>query len=329
VVFRKKLNAFFSNNRNNSNNSNNSNNMVRRQRQQQQQQQRQQRERHAEIPIRVQGANELKAFLQMFGTLCQNVRDEFATDLQNPLAQVAFNKSSVGSFEFHATMCRVSHNDFIHRLQLHGEFTAGDSALTSCCAQLEIIRKMLVTNKQDKTTNTNQLQRTIRAVRAALRTDCSLEPEQEPDCIIQLQLQKEKVKQHHKTVSRNLLEHAHLIIVSCWRHIHAQKIAAQDTIGTIIHHAEKCRAFITKCQHLASIEKSTAEWWFEAHPEHANDHRVSISPGETFNSLHLKFKASDPFQFTATLPLHIIVHDPQCNQVFNGTMDPTLADAIF
>jgi hypothetical protein len=324
------LNAFFSKQSQQQQQQQQHNNMVRRQ---QQRQQRQQRERHAEIPIRVQGANELKAFLKMFGTLCQNVRDEFATDLQNPLAQVAFNKSSVGSFEFHATMCRVSHNDFIRHLRLHGEFTAGDSALTSCCAQLEIIRKMLVTNKQDKTTNTNQLQRTIRAVRSALRsalrTDCSLEPEQEPDCIIQLQLQKEKVKQHHKTVSRNLLEHAHLIIVSCWRHIHAQKIAAQDTIGTIIHHAEKCRAFITKCQHLASIEKSTAEWWFEAHPEHAKDHRVSISPGETFNSLHLKFKASDPFQFTATLPLHIIVHDPQCNQVFNGTMDPTLADAIF
>lgn len=302
--------------------------MVRRQ--QQQQQRERQRERHAEIPIRVQGANELKGFLQMFGTLHQNVRAEFETDLQNPLAQVAFNKSSVGTFEFHATMCRVSHNDFIHHLRLHGEFTAGDSALTSCCAQLAIIRRMLVANKQDKTTNTNQLQRTIRALRSALRSDdCSLEPEQEHDCIIQLQLQKEKVKQHHKTVSRNLLEHAHLIIGSCWRHIHAQKIAAQDTIGAIIHHAEKCCAFITKCQHLASIEKSTAEWWFEAHPDHAKDHRVSISPGETFNSLNLKFKASDPFQFTATLPLHIIVHDPQCNQVFNGTMDPALADAIF
>ena len=299
----------------------------------QQREQQRQQQQPQQLP---QGAIELKICLQNFNTIREEIRAEFETELQNPCARVAFNKPSVGTFEFNATMCRVSHNDFIHNMRLHGEFTAHETALASYCEQTELIRKMLVSNKQHKNTHTKQLQRTIRAVRAALRsalrsalrTDCCIESEQDPDCIIQLKRQKEKVKQHHKTVSRNLLNQVRLIIVSCWRHIHAQKIAAQDTIRAIIQHAEKCRAFIAKCQHFASIEKSTAKWWFEAHPEHAKDHRVSVSPGETFNPRNLAFNASDPLQFSATLPIQIIVHDPQYKPVFNCAMDQTLADML-
>lgn len=73
------------------------------------------------------------------------------------------------------------------------------------------------------------------------------------------------IKQNYRTNSKRLMETQVSPIIYALRtkHIVAYKLAAENTIGRIIYHAEKCRAYMVRCRWLALIEYCASSWWFE------------------------------------------------------------------
>lgn len=192
--------------------------------------------------IHVNGCTELKQYIQDTTRLAQDIRAELDADLKQPNAVTPEHD-----------MTALKHACFIRdkvRCQTSA-FAVAESAMHEALAQLDIIRKMLVTNKQTKRTMVKAIQKTIAEMRAHIS---SLEGTIETTTVKPIQLLqqiKESTKQHHRTVSHGLLQHATRILIAMRsKHILAYKLAAQDAVGEIIHHAEKCRAR----NHLALTE---------------------------------------------------------------------------
>lgn len=274
--------------------------------------------------IRVNGCTELKRYIQETTALARDIRAELDDDLKQP-------KTVVQSTPRHE-MTALKHACFIRdkvRCQTSA-FAVAESEIHEALAQLEIIRKMLVNNKQTKRTTVRAIQKTIANMCACIS---SLEGTIEPTTAKptqQLQQIKEATKQHHRTVSHGLLHHANRILIAMrTKHILAYKLAAQDAVGEIIHHAEKCRAFISKRNHLALIEHCVSEWWNETHPDTTpSSHYVSVHDDSGKNK---RFNAANPFEFCAAPPIQIVIktNDHNHNILFADILDQELADTIF
>ncbi len=190
--------------------------------------------------IQVNGYTELKQYIQATTQFVQDIRTELDADLWQPKAIVPFTSEH--------EMTALKHACFVRDKVRHqtSAFAVAESAIHEALAQLEIIRKMLVNNKQTKRTTVRGIQKIIAEMHACISAlEGTIETNASP--IQQLRQMKESTKQHHRTVSRSLLQHANRILIAMrTKHILAYKLAAQDAVGEIIHHAEKCRAFIAK-----------------------------------------------------------------------------------
>lgn len=262
------------------------------------------------ITKRVNGAKDLKEYIGEVTRLVQEIRDEFSQDLQGPKAIVEQKIKTSGSRNFRAHMATIAHHDFIYErinLPQSSKFLQAEIVVNDCLDQLEAIRKMLVTNKQQKRTSVRNMRQIITGARAmmtkittmTLTTNattndnhddydgefgygdvppCSnFELEYECPTVTSLKSLIETTKQNHRTVTRNLLTQASAIMSELrHRHIRALKVEAENAIGEIIHHAEKCRAFIAHLYHLDLIEYCASTWWFENHTDAMDYHSEYI-----------------------------------------------------
>ena len=247
------------------------------------------------------GANDIKEYIQYMTEAAQRIRDEFKRDLQGANAVVKKEGRTHGSHDFKADMTAVKHRSFIYKkecLPQSSQFLQAEMPVVECLKQLEDIRKMVVNQKQEKNTMDSMIKKgmgkkmlkqiisgecqrgvvittTTTAVAAASNDHdddhdhddmlpaefCELEHESLTTKALNELI--EKNKQNHATLSKNLLKQAEAIMTMLRRHILAFKIAAEDTIGEIIHHAEKCRAFIAHMRHLDIIEYCASAWWHQ------------------------------------------------------------------
>jgi len=197
--------------------------------------------------IRVNGCTELKQYIQTITELARDIRAELDADLAQPKAVVPFTREHEMTALKHACFVR----DKVHHQT--STFAVAESAIHEALAHLEIIRKMLVNNKQTKRTMVRSIQRIIAEMHARISAlEGTIETNVNTGPIQQLRQMKEGTKQHHRTVSHSLLRQANRILVAMrLKHILAYKLAAQDAVGEIIHHAEKCRAFIANANATA------------------------------------------------------------------------------
>ena len=222
---------------------------------------------------KVNGANDLKEYIQDIADAAQRIRDEFNQDLQGHKAVVKKEGSTHGSRDFKAHMTAVAHTNFVYereKLNQFSKYLQAEMSVLECLSQLEHIRKMLVNQKQEKNTMLSMIKKgtgepklkQIMLLPESSSTCCELEHDESPtDQMLNALI--DKIKQNHRTVSRNLLEQANAIMTMLRRHILAFKLAAENTIGEIIHHAEKCRAFIAHLRQLDFIEYCATTWWHE------------------------------------------------------------------
>ena len=232
---------------------------------------------------KLNGANDLKEYIQDIADAAQRIRDEFNQDLQGHKAVVKKEGSTHGSRDFKAHMTAVAHTNFIYereKLNQFSKYLQAEMSVLECLSQLEHIRKMLVNQKQEKNTTLSmikkgrgekKLKQIISCGGGSAADDgdmlsessscCELEHESPTSQMLNALI--DKIKQNHRTVSRNLLEQANAIMTMLRRHILAFKLAAENTIGEIIHHAEKCRAFIAHLRQLDFIEFCAITWWHE------------------------------------------------------------------
>jgi hypothetical protein len=227
----------------------------------------------------INGANELKKYIQDMTKLAESIRAELERDLQQPRAVVNYHHDDFisvgqGNHEFNARMCQVAHSDFVYnhtQLSQSSPVLQCESVVKDCLASLERFRVSLVNNKQQKRTTIRAIRRIIIAHTNSCRGSAEVFEEiayQSP-CVIMLRGLIEQTKQNHKTIARNILDQVHPIVLDMRiRHIHMFEQAAQQTVEAIIIHADKCRVFMTQCRHLAIVEYCAYLWWTHTQIEH-------------------------------------------------------------
>jgi hypothetical protein len=234
---------------------------------------------NAAIANTINGAKELKKYIQDMTRLAESIREVCERDLQQPRAVVNYHHDDFisvgqGNHEFNARMCQVAHSDFVYnhtQLSQSSVLLKYESIVKDCLASLERFRVSLVNNKQQKRTTIRAIRRIIIAHTNSCRGSAEVFEEiayQSP-CVIMLRGLIEQTKQNHKTIARNILDQVHPIVLDMrTRHIHMFEQAAQQTVEAIIIHADKCRVFMTQCRYLAIVEYCANLWWTHTQKEH-------------------------------------------------------------
>ena len=307
--------------------------------------------------VKVNGAKELKQYIEQQTGFIQQIREEFLTDIQQPKATITTlpNFLKNDAWKYRAELCQVDHMRFMHKLTGLPQFSTflqKEAIFNEELNQLEHLRKMLVTNKQQKKTTIHKIQDIIKLVKETEQheelarlssptfdfvTTMSMDDDNDNDndndyyhyhdhdhdhdvlleaedssIVKALKSQIETTKQNHRTISRNLLQQVNTIVKALRHHIIDVKRSAEDHVGEIIHHAEKCRAFIAKCFDFSMLLYCASAWWHQTQKDAMDDGYYHIEI-ETVDPEESKFNPN-----TTTPTEH---HLRIC--VFNGnTIDP-------
>lgn len=296
---------------------------------------------------RVNGANELKEYIEEITEIVKEIRNEFKESLQQPDAVVVEN----GHLQFTITSKQLynveksarDHRTFVYnktKLQQFSKFLNADEVVVESLGLLERLRKMLVNNKQQKKTTIRNIRATINELKrhqrqsAANPADGEIEAKVSSPSIERLEKEIETTKQNHGTNAKCLLTQINTLLLVMRRNILAFKLAAEENIGEIICHAEKCRAFIAKCCRLEIIEFCASIWWFDT------QHSECIAQHPEWSELNFSVSAELEEKFTRsshtmTGPIEndrikIVVEcfDPMVLTVCEYEFDQTLAKTI-
>jgi hypothetical protein len=273
----------------------------------------------------VKGVKQLKEYINWISKIITDVSCELQEDLKQEKAMVRRNEICRDGPNFYAEMCVNAHKEFIMRMTELPEFSQylnTKSILLESADQLENIRKILVSNKQQKKTAIRRIRKFINGVKSSTQSfdnefDFVMPPSfknhHEPDgedlmignCIhydddddehesrattgINEPEMNESVeellrlitmiKQKYRTNSKRLMETQVCPIIHALRtkHIVAYKLAAENTIGRIIYHAQKCRDYMVRCRWLALIEYCASSWWFETQKDPMDNSSYTIT----------------------------------------------------
>ena len=238
------------------------------------------------LSVSVNGAKELKSYIDAVTDTFTEIRATFESDLNQSAARCEELPICLGDHEFRAKMCVICHNDLVYaatKLPQSSPFLQGEEAAVDALAQLECLRKMLVNNKQQKKTSIRRIRRlianelkTVQLLPSLLGIGLDkkasvvdthikmLSLEDEPASVKGFRKLIEETKKTHRTISRNLLKQVNLQMKTMRNlYIPTYIDAAQITTGAISVHASACRAFLRQTLHLAVIQYCASLWWHE------------------------------------------------------------------
>jgi len=279
----------------------------------------------------IHGAKDLKEYISRISEIAQGIRREFDCDIQQSRARVEEPKTFLGSREFDVTMCCLSHNSVVHsetKLSQHSGFLQAEQVVNDGMALLENIRKMLVTNKQQRNVTIKNLKKTTH--RSSVKTGKInnlkrpreiteeeqggvyqvpvlkggaatfvgyFELEQESPETKRIKILIKQIQENHRTVAHNLCKQAELIVRALrTRDILAYKHAAETSIQKIIRHADLCHNFIAECRRIACIEYCASAWWMETQRDpmdHSPYYLTAVAEGvpTRFNATAMEYSA--------------------------------------
>jgi hypothetical protein len=229
------------------------------------------------LPVR--GPNELKGRIQEYVTLVNQMKNDYERSVNSPDAKVDYAPICVPLHEFHASQCAVKHRDFIRKISRESQaLSIPESNVNSALVSLEKFRKMLLTNKRHRKTAHKGSRRVSTSIQASLQTTMDeLEPPMNSFSVDLMKIDAE-AKQHHRTMSRNILEEVNRNLFQLrTQFILALQVALDDSVGKIIQHAKESRESIERIRRLALLE-FCASRWFHAQKDamDSNEYIVSI-----------------------------------------------------
>jgi hypothetical protein len=233
------------------------------------------------LPVR--GPKELKKRIQEYVTLVNQMKNEFERSLNTPEAKVEYAPICVPLHEFHASQCAVKHRDFIRKVARECQtLYIPDNNVNSTLAALEKFRTMLVTNKRHRKTAHKGNRRVSTAIQTSLHKGDEGELEQPMNSFsVDLMKMDAEAKQHHRTMSRNILEEVNRNLFQLrTQFILALQAALDDSIGKIIQHAEESREAIEHIRRLALLE-FCASRWFHAQKDAMDSNEYVVGIHET------------------------------------------------
>jgi hypothetical protein len=235
--------------------------------------------------ITIKGPKELQEYISRFCEMKNQIKTAFEAGLSGFLASLEYDHSSICRPWHHhqAEMCCVAHRDFIRKI-ITAETTGteqAEAAINVAIQQLERFRKMLVDNKQQRKTTHRQncrarlnFKNEVAFNHEMMSAENELEndPRDHHPCVLVLKQMDAASKQHHQTVASKILKEINgLVLVIRQKLILAYQLSTENAIGAIIHHAEKGREFIQKCQQLAMVEYCATVWWFSTQKDAMDD----------------------------------------------------------
>jgi len=171
----------------------------------------------------VNGANELKKTIQKYIAMTSAMKTRFDNDI-------------------HLTGYSSTHREFIRKLARESdEIGTPEANVNVTLATLEKLRKMLVTNKQQRKTAHKHFRRIANSIQASFQSNTIFDMELEPEPVsftTDLMNMDANAKQHHRTIARNILEEVNRLLAQMGQFIVALQVALEDAVGKI--HA--CRA---------------------------------------------------------------------------------------
>lgn len=177
----------------------------------------------------INGANELKKTIQEYVAM----RDAIITQFQNDIDILGYSSSS-------------THREFIRKLVRDSdEFLTPETNVNLTLATLEKLRKMLVTNKQQRKTAHKHFRHIANRIQASFQSNTIEEMELEPKPVsfaIDLMNMDANAKQHHRTIARNILEEVNRLLAQMRHFIVALQVAFEDAVGKIIQHCHRERS---------------------------------------------------------------------------------------
>jgi hypothetical protein len=230
----------------------------------------------------VNGANQLKQYIQEIQYLTNGIQSELNADLERPAAIVEFNP-----------ICRPEQNALAQRSVLEHQWLVceligannvcggggcvvnrHEMKIQDILQELEDLRKMLVNAKQEKKTDIVRIKAAIQELYTVLPRAEFEEfgggfveistPDNHPTIVKMRELITRR-KQNYKTVRRQILKQVDRKLAKLRKYIVGYKTEAETVVGRVIHHAEQCRAFIRACRKHALIEFAASEWWRATH----------------------------------------------------------------
>lgn len=279
------------------------------------------------FPIYIKGPNELQEYISHLCDMKNQIKTAFEAGLSGPIVSLEYDNSFICRPWHHhqAEMCCVAHRDFIHKT-ITAEMTSGteqaEAAINVAVKQLERFRKMLVDNKRHrKTTHTQNRAACLHFMNEVafnhemMSSENELEndPRDHHPCVLVLKQMDAASKQHHRTVAKKILKEINgVVLVIRKKLILAYQLSTENAIGAIIHHAEKGRELIQKCQQLAMVEYCATVWWFNTQKDAMDD--------------------ADYYVDASSIPggqIRIVVKEISSNRVvFDDCMNQEFADTI-
>jgi len=234
----------------------------------------------------INGATELKQAIQEYTAIMREMKQRFDDDItQSDLATFEPNPICRPLHDFHVRSCAVTHSDFIRKMRQCDELIGAEKNITETLTALEKLRKMMVTNKQQRKTE-HKSNRRVAIQIMSFQDPFNTELEPEPittssdlmtESTLTLKQMDANAKQHHRTVARNLLVEVNRLFAQLRAQFIVAYQAAVDTIvGKVIHHAEKCRGFNDRTLRLAVIE-FCASRWFHANKDAMDQTEYNLS----------------------------------------------------
>ena len=231
------------------------------------------------LPVR--GAKELKGRIQEYVTLVNEMKNQYEHSVHSPEAKVDYAPICVPLHEFHASQCAVKHRDFIRKVSRESQAISIPESNVNCAlVALENFRTMLVTNKQHRKTAHKGTRGVATAIQASLHKgdEHALEPPMSSFSVDLMKMDAE-AKQHHRTMSRNILEEVNRLLFQLrTQFIQALQTALDDAVGKIVQHAEESRVSIERTRRLALLEFCASRWF------HAQ--KDAMDPREYFVGIH-------------------------------------------
>jgi hypothetical protein len=160
--------------------------------------------------------------------------------------------------------------------------------VNSTLAALEKFRTMLVTNKRHRKTAHKGNRHVSTAIQASLHKGDEDELEQPMNSFsVDLMKMDAEAKQHHRTMSRNILEEVNRNLFQLrTQFILALQVALDDSIGQIIQHAEESREAIEHIRRLALLE-FCASRWFHAQKDAMDPNEYVVGIHESDGGSHV------------------------------------------
>jgi hypothetical protein len=303
--------------------------------------------------IKIKGLKGVTQYIAEASKTVESIRSVFQADLSCPNAVVKEPYICRKGIAFRAHMCAVDHATLVHNTSLcyPSKVVSSEIDAVKTLSQLDELRKMFVTNNQERATTLKTFRAIIRkevavaAAAALAAANYGIPSEQElafqNHVTVSMNQLVQKTKQRHLTFGRNLLTQFQFTASVMNQKILAYQHATETLVEKIIDHAKKCRAFIRECQRLAVIEYRASKWWFETQPETVTtddmyNYYVSVGPDESNKFPHFEANSVDTLELgKPPTPLYIFVRGeptwknptPTLNPLVNVyELDQVLAD---